>query len=229
MYQAQMEWSPQIAEQQMGMFQQYMPQVMQMQQGLMEQYAPQQAALQQQLQQQYEPEAYAAREQLGGLMEQGDWMTGYQAQTAPGMEAARDRLTQDVRGAWAQRGLGQSGMSAEDEMRMLSEFEFPYAMQQEQMTLQELARRQNVGLALTGRAQAQGMPQVGMPQYQPPDVMGGYSFPQVQGGMMQGYGTYAPLTRPMIYQQDSGLGGILGGAGAGMSGLAAMKTAGMFI
>jgi hypothetical protein len=118
-------------------------------------------------------------------------------------------------------------MSAEDETRMLSEFEFPYAMQQEQLTLQELARRQNVGLQLAGRAGVQGMPQVGMPQYQPPDMMAGYSFPQVQGGMLQGYGTYAPATRPLMGQSGDlmgGIGGILSGVGAGMSGYAAMAA-----
>lgn len=188
MYQAQMDWAPKIAAQDVSMLQQYLPQITALQQQLQTQYAPQQAAQQwalqeqyaplmaaqqQQLQQQYEPGAYAATQNLGAMMTpeylsgQGafnvaqspmmdqlsstmtpEWLTGYSAQNAPGMDAARNRVVQQSRDAWADRGLAQSGMSAEDETRMVSEFEFPYAMQQEQLTQQTLANRMGQASAL---------------------------------------------------------------------------------
>ncbi len=265
MYQAQLDWQPKLAAQDIAMMQQFLPQITQLEQGLASQYAPQQAAQQwelqkqyaplyaeqqQQMQQQYEPGAYAALQNLGTQMTpnylsgqgafnvatdptlqamQGmvnpEWMTGYSAQEAPGMEAARERLRQSARGAWASRGLAESGMSAEDETRMLSEFELPYAMQQEALTQQvaaqrqglgaqvgsmglqaqqnawqnyysELGRRQNIGLSLAGRYNVPvqssiSTPQINLPNYQAPNVMAGYSFPQVQNSMMQGYGNYA--------------------------------------
>jgi len=188
MYQAQLDWSPKLAEQDVGLYEQYLPQLTALTQGLQAQYAPQEAAQQwelqqqyapllaqqqQELQQQYQPEAYAAKQLLGGQMTpeylsgQGafnvatdptmqamnnmvtpEWMTGYSAQEAPGMQAARERLQQQARGAWADRGLAQSGMSAEDETKMLSEFELPYALQQEQLTQQVNAQRQALGAQL---------------------------------------------------------------------------------
>ena len=238
------------------------------------------------MQRQYEPEAYAAKEAMGGMMtpeylggapftpayspmmeQMGgmmtpEWMTGYQAQEAPGMQAARERLQQQTRGAWATRGLAESGMSAEDEARLMAEFEFPYAMQQEQLTQQtlgqrqamgqglasqqlqqqqnawqnyytELGRRQNVGLSMAGRygvpTQPQVQtPQIGLPQYQAPNVMQGYNFPQVQGAMQQGYGNYAGLYGNM-YGAQAGLqgqqmdmwGNIIGG---GMGALGTMMA-----
>ena len=301
MFEAQLEWQPKLAEQEIGMYQQYLPQVTALMQGLQQQYAPQQAeqqwALQEQyapklaeqqqaLQRQYEPEAYAAKEAMGGMMtpeylggapftpayspmmeQMGgmmtpEWMTGYQAQEAPGMEAARGRLQQETRGAWAARGLAESGMSAEDEARLMAEFEFPYAMQQEQLTQQtlgqrqamgqglasqqlqqqqnawqnyytELGRRQNVGLSMAGRygvptQQQVATPQIGLPQYQAPNVMQGYNFPQVQGAMQQGYGNYAGLYGNM-YGAQAGLqgqqmdmwGNIIGG---GMGALGTMMA-----
>jgi len=85
--------------------------------------------------------------QVRGMVTQ-DWMTNYNPAQAPGMMAAKDRLTQDIRGAWADRGLAKSGMSAENEASLMAEFEFPYAMQQEQMRLGELGRRQSLGATL---------------------------------------------------------------------------------
>lgn len=181
MYQAELKYSPLIAQQQLDMISQYLPQYTQLQQDLQMQYAPQlaeqnwqlqqqyaplYAQQQQELQQQYEPGAYNAMQNLGNMMTpeylsgQGafnvaqspmmdqlastmtpEWLTGYSAQNAPGMDAARNRVIQQSRDAWADRGLAQSGMSAEDEAKMVSEFEFPYALQQEQLTQNTLANR----------------------------------------------------------------------------------------
>lgn len=148
------QYLPQITALQQQLQSQYAPQQAAQQWALQEQYAPLMAAQQQQLQQQYEPGAYNAVQNLGNMMTpeylsgQGafnvaqspmmdqlsstmtpEWLTGYSAQNAPGMDAARNRVIQQSRDAWADRGLAQSGMSAEDETRMVSEFEFPYAMQ----------------------------------------------------------------------------------------------------
>ena len=278
MYQAQMEWQPQLAAQEISSMQQYLPQITALQQQLQQQYAPQQAAQQwalqeqyapllaaqqQQLQQQYEPGSYAALQNLGSQMTpeylsgqgafnvasspllqqmQGmmtpEYLTGYSAQEAPGMQAARERLQQEARSAWADRGLAESGMSAEDETRMLSEFELPYAMQQEQLTQQvnaqrqalatqlgttdlqsqqnawqnyynELGRRQNVGLSLAGRYNVPSQssvatPQVSIPNYSAPNVMSGYTFPQVQNAMNTGYGNYSNAYSS-IYGSQAGL------------------------
>lgn len=282
MYGAQMEWAPKLAEQQMGLTQQYLPQATALAQQLQAQYGPQQAAQewamqqqygplyaaqQQELQRQYEPEAYAAKQALGGItggeymatapyLEAGapalgtlggiytpEYLGGYSAQQAPGMEAARERLRQSARGAWASRGLAESGMSAEDETKMLSEFELPYAMQQEQMTqqtlqarqaaalglagtqmgaqesaydryLQELGRRQNVGLSLAGRYNVPTQanvttPQVTIPQYQAPDITSGYNLGNIMNYMQQGYGTYQAAAKPLGYTQGGG-GGLFG-------------------
>lgn len=293
MYQAQMDWAPKLAQQDISLLQQYLPQVTALTQQLQSQYAPQEAAQQwalqeqyapllaaqqQQLQQQYEPGSYNALQNLGSQMTpeylsgQGaynpaqsdmfnqmssmmtpDWMTGYSAQNAPGMDAARDRIVQQARSAWADRGLATSGMSAEDEARMVSEFEFPYALQQEALTQQtlaqrqgmgltaaqtqlandqnawqnyyaELGRRQNVGLSLAGRyntptQQTVSTPQVGIANYQTPNVMSGYSFPQVQNSMMSGYGNYSSTygnmyntNAQMQQSQNSLYGNMIGGA-----------------
>lgn len=200
MYGAQMEYGPQIAQQQFQQQQDFLPQYTALQQGLQQQYAPQQAQQAWEMQQQYapqyaqqqqdiqrefEPEAYAARESLGGLTGQDymtsapmlqaqssalsglegasqagyggynsqtmgqlesmitpEYLTGYRAQEAPGLQAAKQRLTQDVRSSQAARGLGQSGFGAQEEQERLAELEFPYAMGLEQMTLGEQARRQ---------------------------------------------------------------------------------------
>lgn len=155
--QSQMDWAPKLAEQQMQ---------------LQQQYAPQYAAQAQELQQQYQPEAYAAKQALGGMMTpeylsdapfnvatdptlqamQGmatpEWMQGYQAQEAPGFLTAKDRVRQDLRGAWAGRGMAESGMSAEREAQAMAEMEYPYAMEQEALTQQVGAQRQQLGAQL---------------------------------------------------------------------------------
>lgn len=217
MQQSQMDWAPKLAEQQMQ---------------LQQQYAPQVAQQQQELQQQYEPEAYAAKQAMGSMMtpeymggpslnvatdpmlEQmrgmatPEWMSGYQAEQAPGFMAAKDRVRQDLRGAWAGRGMAQSGMSAEDEASAMAEMEYPYAMQQEALTQQvaaqrqglgaqlgtqglqaqqnawqnyytELGRRQNVGLSMAGRYAVPNQAQVTTPQVQTSQYQ-----PQ---NLMQGY------------------------------------------
>jgi len=247
MYQAQLEWGPQIEAQQYqtalqyapqytDILQQsqmkYAPQLAEQQWQLQQQYAPQMAEQAQQLQQQYEPEAYQAKQALGTMMtpeylggpglqvatdpllEQmrgtmtPEWMSGYQAEEAPGFLTAKDRLRQDIRGAWAGRGMAQSGMSAEDEARLMAEMEYPYAMQQEALTQQvaaqrqglgaqlgtqglqaqqnawqnyytELARRQNVGLSMAGRYAIPNQAQVTTPQVQTAQFQ-----PQ---NLMQGY------------------------------------------
>jgi len=195
---------------------------------LQEQYAPLYAQQQQELQRQYEPEAYAAKEALGGItsgdymstapyLQAGsqysdkvgslydqDYLTNYDVAQAPGFMAAKNRLTQDVRGAWADRGMAQSGMSAENEAKLLSEFEYPYALQMEQMRtselgrrqsqalalgqqdvasqesaynryLSEIGRRQNVGLSLAGRYNVATQPAVSSPQVSVP----GYQAPNL--------------------------------------------------
>ena len=280
------QYLPQVTALTEQLQQQYAPQQAATQWALQQQYAPLMAAQQQQLQQQYEPGSYAALQNLGAQMTpeylsgQGafnvaqspllnqmtgmmtpEYLTGYSAQEAPGMQAARERLSQQARSAWADRGLAQSGMSAEDEARMLSEFELPYALQQEQLTqnvlaqrqglgqniaqtglaaqqnawqnyYNELARRQNVGLSLAGRynvpnQSAINTPQIGIPNYQAPNVMAGYSFPQVQNSMMQGYGNYAGLYGSMYganaqlaAQKNSAMSGLFG------SGIGALGTMG---
>ena len=234
MYQAQLEWAPQLEAQQYQTALQYAPQytdIMQQQQmkyapqlaeqqwQLQQQYAPQMAQQAQEMQQAYEPEAYAAKQAMGTMMtpeymggpqlnvatdpmlEQmrgmatPEWMSGYQAQEAPGFMAAKDRVRQDLRGAWAGRGMAQSGMSAEDEAMAMAEMEYPYAMQQEALNQQvaaqrqglgaqlgtqglqaqqnawqnyytELARRQNVGLSMAGRYAVPNQAQVTTPQVQ---------------------------------------------------------------
>jgi hypothetical protein len=283
------QYLPQLTALQQQLQQQYAPQQAAMQWQLQQQYAPLMAAQQQEMQRQYEPEAYAAMQNLGGMLTpeylggQGafgtaqspmlsqlggimtpEWMTGYSAQQAPGMEAARQRIIEQARDAWSARGLGESGMSALDEARMLSEFEFPYAMQQEALTqdvlgtrmgmggnlatqqLQqqqnawqnyyaELGRRQNLALSMAGRynvptQSAINAPQIGLPNYQAPNVMQGYNFGQVQNSMMQGYGDYSNLygnmygaNAQMAMQNAQNpwmnvLGSIGGGIGGGIAG-----------
>ena len=212
------QYLPQLTALQQQLQMQYAPQQAEQAWQLQQQYAPLMAAQQQQLQQQYEPEAYAAMQNLGGMMTpeylsgQGaynpaqssmmnqlggmmtpEWMTGYSAQNAPGMDAARQRVIEQSRAGWADRGMALSGMSAEDEARMVSEFEFPYAMQQEQLTQQtlanrmgmagnlasqqlqsqqnawqnyysELGRRQNVGLSMAGRYNVPSQSAINAPQ-----------------------------------------------------------------
>lgn len=270
MYQAQLEYGPQLEAQQyqtalqyapqytaLGLQQQmeYAPQLAQQQWGLQQQYAPQYAAQQQQLQQQYEPEAYQAKQQLGELtqsmgtapwMQSQDlaqmqgmvtpgWMQEYSVDEAPGMQAARERIQQGARGAWAARGLAESGMSAEDETRMLSEFELPYAMQMEQMNLSEqgrrqqlglglgqagattfenaanrymteMGRRQNVGLSMAGRFNVPQQPQITSPQV----PVSGYMPNQ---NVMQGY-NFGQIQNAMMsgYGSYSGLYGSMYGA-----------------
>lgn len=204
MIENQMRYAPQLAQQQYDISQNLSPQYAEQAWNLQQQYAPMLAEQQQQLQQQYEPEAYAARQQLGGLME-GDYLTNYDTGGyGQGFDAARNRLKQDSRSAWAQRGLGFSGMSAEDETRMLSEFEFPYAMQQEQLRSQELGRRQNMALSLAGRFGVPEIQGVSTPTVGTPNLMSGYDFGNVQSGMQQGYGNYSGAYSSM-YGANAGL------------------------
>jgi hypothetical protein len=189
------QFAPEYAQQAWDMQQQYAPLQAEQQWQMQQQYAPLMAQQQQELMQEYEPEAYQARQQIGTMMEDPNWMTGYQAQQAPGFQAARNRLTQDTRGAWASRGLAHSGMSAEDEVKMMSEFEFPYAMQQEQLTLQEQGRRQQFAAGMAGRYAPPAIagvqtPQTQMPQVQTPDMMQGYNFGGVAGHQLGGYSNY---------------------------------------
>lgn len=167
------QYLPQYTQLQNELQMQYAPQLAEQNWQLQNQYAPLYAQQQQQLQQQYEPGAYNATQALGNLMTpeylsgQGafnvaqspmmdqlsstmtpEWLTGYSAQNAPGMDAARERVVQTSRDAWADRGLLNSGMSAEDEARMVSEFEFPYALQQEQLTQNTLANRMSAASSL---------------------------------------------------------------------------------
>ena len=219
MMKLQMQYAPQLAQQEFDIAQGLAPQYAQQAWEMQQQYAPLMAQQQQELQQQYEPEAYAARQQMGGLMG-GDYLSNYDTGGyGQGFESARNRLKQDSRAAWAQRGLGFSGMSAEDETRMLSEFEFPYAMQQEQLRSQELGRRQNVALSLMGRFGVPEIQGVNTPQVGTPNLMGGYDFGNVQSGMQQGYSSYQQAARPIVTQQQkpdylSGIGSILQGIGS---------------
>lgn len=251
MYQAQLDWQPKLAAQDVAMMEQYLPQVTALTQRLQEQYAPQDAATnwslqqqyaplyaaqQQELQQQYEPGAYNAIQNLGNQMTpeylsgEGafntasdptlqsmqsmmtpEWMTGYRAQEAPGMNAAREKVKQQSRNAWADRGLGLSGMSAMDESQAIADFEFPYALQQEQLTqnvlaqrqglaaqlgttglnaqqnawqnyYSELGRRQNVGLSLAGRYNVPNQTQMSAGQVNIPN----YQAPNVMAGYSYG-------------------------------------------
>ena len=225
------QYLPQATALQQQLTQQYAPQEAAQQWALQEQYGPLYAAQQQELQRQYEPEAYAAKQELGNItsgdymstapwMQAGsstagalgniynqDYLQNYSAQNAPGLDAARNRVIQSSRGAWADRGLAQSGMSAEDETKMVSEFEFPYALQQEQLTQQtlgqrqaaalaygqqeigtqesaydrylaEVGRRQNVGLSLAGRYNVAQTPSVQTPNVSIPS----YTSPDVTSG-----------------------------------------------
>jgi len=212
MIETQMQYAPQLAQQQYDIQSGLAPEYAQQAWNMQQQYAPMMAQQQQELQQQYEPGAYQAMQGLGGLME-GDYLTDYDTSGyGEGFEATRDRLKQDSRAAWSQRGLGMSGMSAEDESRMLAEFEFPYAMQQEQLRTQELGRRQNVALSLAGRYAIPNVQGVNTPQVQTPSLMGGYDFGNVQSGMQQGYGAYTAASRPIATQNQQP--DYLGGAGA---------------
>jgi len=251
--QTQLNALPQLTAMTTGLEQQYSPALAASQWGLQQQYAPLYAQQQQELQRQYEPGAYGALQglgaqmtpeylaggriptstpltsQLSGMMTP-EYLTGYSAQEAPGMQAARERIAQQARSAWANRGLAQSGMSAEAEARMLSEFELPYALQQEQLTqgvlgqrqdlasslaqqqlaqqnayYNELGRRQNVGLSLAGRYNVPTQPsitapQVQVPSYQGTNLMSGYNLPNIMNFMQQGYGTYAQAARPIALQ-----------------------------
>jgi len=231
-YETALQYMPQYTELQQQQQLDFAPALAQQNWEMQQQYAPQYAQQAQEMQQQYEPEAYAAKQAMGTMMtpeymggperqvatdpmlEQmrstmtPEWMSGYQAEEAPGFMAAKDRLRQDVRGAWAGRGMAQSGMSAEDESRLMAEMEYPYAMQQEALTQQvaaqrqglgaqigtqglqaqqnawqnyytELGRRQNVGLSMAGRYAVPNQAQVSTPQVQTSQFQ-----PQ---NLMQGY------------------------------------------
>jgi hypothetical protein len=261
--------APALAAMQNQLQMQYAPQEAAQAWDLQQQYAPQYAAQQQQLQQLYEPEAAAAKAQLGSItsgdymstapwmqsssqalgsmqnLYSGDYLTNYNPAEAPGMQAATDRLRQESRSAWADRGLGQGGNSAYDEAKVLSELQLPYAQQQEQMRttelarrqstalgmaqmdigtqdtaynryLQEIGRRQNVGLSLAGRyavptQQSITTPQVQTPSVTPTNLMQSYTPSNIMNYMQQGYGTYAAASRPLGYTQSGGLfGGLFG-------------------
>ena len=248
MYETQMQYAPLLQQQQIGLMAQAYPQLVGIEQGLQQQYAPQQAQRawemqqqyaplmaqqQQSLQKQFEPEAYAAREELGGLFDE-DYLTEYQPEESSGFSMAKDRLTQDIRGAQTARGMFHSGMGAEQEQQALTEFTYPYAMNMENQRLQELGRRQNLAMSLTGRygvpnVQNVNVPQLNMPSYQSPDLMSGYNFGGVQQGMQQGYGNYAGAYSSM-YGANAQMaaanspwgavgniaGGLAGGLGMGM-------------
>lgn len=242
------QYLPQLTALQQQLQQQYAPQQAEQNWQLQQQYAPLYAQQQQQLQQEYEPGAYNAVQNLGAMMTPEylsgagafnpaqsqqmdqlnnlytqDYLTNYSAQNAPGMDAARQRVVDTARSGWADRGLVNSGMSAEDEAKMVSEFEFPYALQQEQLTQQtlanrqaqaynlgqsqlanqqnawsnyynNLAQRQNTALQLAGRyatptQQTVSTPNIGLSNYQAPNLMGDYTYGQVANNMQQGYGT----------------------------------------
>lgn len=193
MQELQMQYAPQLAQQQYDLQSQYAPQYAQQAWDLQSQYAPEYAAQQQALQQQYEPEAYAAKQQLGDLM-QGGYLTNYDPGGYGGAyDTARSNLRQDYMDTWGYSGLGKSGMMPYDVSEKMSAFEFPYAQQQEQMRLGELGRRQNQAMALTGRATVPTVQNVSSPQVSTPNLMGGYDFGGVQQGMQQGYGTYGSM------------------------------------
>ena len=191
MQELQMEYAPQLAQQNFDLQSQYAPQYAQEAWDLQQQYAPEYAQQQQELQQQYEPEAYAAKQQLGNLM-QGDYLTNYDpGGYGSGYNTARQNLRQDYMDTWGFSGLGKSGMMPSDVSEKMAGFEFPYAQGQEQMRLGELGRRQNQAMALTGRATVPTVQNVASPQVQTPNLMGGYDFGSVQSGMQSGYGNYA--------------------------------------
>lgn len=253
MIETQMQYAPQLAQQQYDIASGLAPRYAGLAQNLQSQYAPEQAALQWQLQQQYaplmaqqqqdlqqmyEPEAYAARQAVGDLMQPG-YLTSYAPPEGMGYERTRTRLTNDLRGAWAQRGLGKSGMSALDEAKTLAEFEFPYQLQREQLGLQELGRRQNLAMSLMGRfgvpnVQGISTPTIATPNVGTPNLMGGYDFGSVQSGMQQGYGTYmggfnaqqqtlanaqlqqAMMPNPWGQVLGSAVGSLAGGVGMGV-------------
>lgn len=264
------QFAPSIAGIYNQIQQQYAPQQAALDWQIQSQYAPLAVQQQQEMQRMYEPEAYAAKANLGNVVNQGnymntapwlqsgssalsglqgltnqDYLTNYNPETAPGLALAKDRLRGDIRGAWADRGLAQSGASAFDESKILSELELPYAQQQEAMRLSELGRRQemalglgqmdigaqeaaanrymseigrrqNVGLSLAGRYNVPTQPTVATPQISAPiaptqQVGAGYSFPQVQNNMMQGYGANVAASRPLGFTQGGGgLFGFLG-------------------
>ena len=227
MYETQLEYGPKMTGQQVEMMQQFLPQITALEQQLQQQYMPENVAQQVELQQQYapqlaaqqrelqelaQPEAVAAKEALGDVVSP-DWMTGYDPLEQPGYEQAKESVRQDIRGAWGARGLGKSGMSAQDEANMMAELTYPYVMQQEQMRLGELGRRQDVGLQMAGMYNVPQQPQVQgqgiqIPGMQPTNVMQGYNFPNVQQGMQQGYGSYVQGSRPLALpnQQSYGWG-----------------------
>jgi len=224
MQELQMEYAPQLAQQQFDLQSQYAPQYAEQAWDLQQQYAPEYAQQQQELQQQYEPEAYAAKQQLGDLM-QGDYLTNYDpGGYGTGYNTARQNLRQDYMDTWGFSGLGKSGMMPSDVSEKMAGFEFPYAQGQEQMRTSELGRRQNQAMALTGRATVPTVQNVSSPQVQTPNLMGGYDYGNVQSGMQQGYGTYGSMygnmyntnaqmaSQPSPWMQGLGAaGGLLGG------------------
>jgi len=198
-FQAQLEFGPQFTGQQVALQRQFAPELAQQSFDLQQQFAPQLAQQQQDIQRQFEPEAFRAREALGGLFDQPDFLTDASLpDTGVGFEAAKDRLRQDVRGAFAARGLGFSGASAEEEGRLLSEFEFPFALQQEQAQRQELGRRQNLALSLSGRFGMPTQQQVNAPGVPSTNLLQGFNFPSVAGLSSGIFGSQAQASKPFV-------------------------------
>jgi hypothetical protein len=81
----------------------------------------------------------------------------------------------------------------------------------------------NLGLSVAGR---QPLAAPGTPST--PDYMSGFSPQSNMDFMASTYGPYVAGSQPMMYQNQSPLGGILGGVGAGMQGIGAAGGLGDF-
>ena len=140
LYQARLQYDPQVAGMEYDLAQQYEPLYAAMQAGLYGQYAPQVAGIQEQVRQQYSPEQYALTEEFAQQARQR--LADPYAETAEetaAMEAARGRQREQLtRGLRERAELGgglYGGRAARREEMAGTELEQAF-------TTQDIARRQ---------------------------------------------------------------------------------------
>ena len=185
LYQAQLQYNPQLTAQAVGLQQQYGPQLAQNQVDIQGQLSPQLAQQQFALQQQYGPLYRSLYEQIFPTQTQGlETLSqqanqrfaspqGYTPQQQTAVDAIRERQRFELsRTAREQANLGGNlygGRSQERELRAQAELANQYAQQDIQnqfqnrgQALQEFVTGQQVAFP---QIQQPGAPQVGTPQY----------------------------------------------------------------
>lgn len=247
MYEAQMEYSPLITGQQIGMLQQYLPEVTALQQNLQQQYLPQNVAQQvglqmayapvlaqqqRQLQELYQPESLAATQALGGIVNQD-----YLSQTDLGQMSPLLGQVSEQAQTMMNEGLSDDEMSLYRDLyasNIGTNAGSPIGADYMSSNLlaQDIARRDlgrqlatqlgQTGLSETGRRQNVGLSMAGMYNVpsQPQIGMQGINIPGLQtANVMSGY-TFPNVANFMNQGYGNYMGGYssMYGTNAGLAG-----------